>query len=66
MDEDKVKEITDLLDRVESLTRKDYQKTAYSYLIDYSENPEWVFSHEGERLVGLCIEILKSLEQDHE
>jgi len=50
-----------LLDQVEPLLVKDYQKTAYNFLVDYLENPEWFNSHEGRRLVWLSKEILEDL-----
>jgi hypothetical protein len=49
------------LQKADGLPLNTSQATAFNYLIDYQENPEWFASHEGQRLVGLCIEVLKDM-----
>ncbi len=50
-----------LLSRVENSLEKDYQATAYNFLIDYTENPEWFSSSEGGRLLILSLEVLHAI-----
>ena len=47
-----------LLTRVEHLLQADYQRTAYNFLVDYLERPEWFSSQEGGRLLLLSLEVL--------
>lgn len=57
----RVDAVSALLTRVEPLLLTDYQKTAYNFLVDYLENPEWFESTEGGRLLLLSLEVLHSL-----
>lgn len=57
----KVENVNKLLEKVETKLVTSYQISAYNYLIEYVENPEWFTSHEGQRLLGLCLEILRAI-----
>ena len=50
-----------LLEAVEDRLSTNAEKTAYSYLIDYVEEPDWFASVEGQRLLLLCFEVLQPL-----
>jgi hypothetical protein len=55
--------VEELLARVESLLQFDYQRTAYNFLVDYLEFPDWFSSHEGGRLLLLSLEVLHGIPQ---
>jgi hypothetical protein len=52
-----------LLDSVANVKFNASQSTAYNFLIDYLENPEWFSSHEGGRLLLLSLEVLKDIHE---
>lgn len=54
-------EVEKLLDAVEPLLATDYQKSAYDFLIEYLEYPDWFQSREGGCLIILSLEVLHSL-----
>lgn len=53
--------VSKLLDRVEPRLSTAYQATAYNFLVDYLEHPEWFGSHEGGRLLVLSLEVLRAI-----
>lgn len=52
-----------LMDRVENKLSTTPQKTAYNYLFDYTEGL-WMMTFEGERLLGLCVEVLEEIDSN--
>lgn len=60
---DTKKQINKLLDDVAGKIKSGYETDAYNYLIDYLEDL-WMFSHEGERLFNMCVDILKQVKKE--
>lgn len=54
------KEVDNLLSQVEHFSKTKIEKTAYNYLIDFTEIG-FLNSQEGDRLLSLCIEIMQDL-----
>ena len=52
-----------LLTRVEPLLQTDSQKTAYNFLVDYLDCPDWFARTEGGRLLLLSLEVLHDLSE---
>jgi hypothetical protein len=62
-DRDKVPEVNQLLDKVQNVKMIGYESNAYNYLIDYCELG-FFHSHEADRLLSLCIDIMKAVLED--
>jgi hypothetical protein len=53
--------VENLLDEVNAKLTRNCEHHAYNDLIDYVEYPSWFVGHEGQRLLYLCIQVLKDI-----